>query len=872
MYGISRALTTNPARSWLRITFLPSTSVAKRVGARRSVSGDVSRLVTSSTRRSTGTGLKKWMPMTCSGRLVAMPSFMIGIELVLLARIACRVGDDLVERAEHVDLRRLVLDHRLDDELAVGELAEVGGERGRGRAPRRARPRSSLPERTPRSSDVVSRCWPASAAPASTSRTTTSSPARAHTSAMPEPIRPLPTTPTRSMSLIGRGWYRSPAGARRRLARHGDDGRMGDSLPRRRHGRCRTASTRGGWPTACTTCSGRAGRSRRSARSSRRRRCSSSPRPTARAARSARTRAGRPGSCGCSAPMELCFPNYDGNGMYLSMGNMRREPGASGCCSSTSTEPNRVRVSGRATISDDPTSSARYPGAQFVVRVAVDEVFPNCPRYIHRMDVAASRRCSCPPPTARRRSPTGSACRGHATCSPPTTRPVAELSAADVPRPRRDGRRRRAARRTRPSTPTVRDVVRPTPSTDARRRRHGADGDRRTATTTTTDAVTPLAADPFTARCLRRRPRRARRPCCGPGSPATSPDEVEVAWELADDDDFADRHGHRHGHGVGRRRPQRARRRRARRAGRGTASAPAGSPARPAGPRRPPPAPTLRLAAASCQHCETGFYAAHRDIAEWAPDLVVFLGDFIYEGAAAPGRRRAGAGPRRRRADRPRRLPGALRAVPADPDLQASRAACPWCVDLGRPRGREQLRRAGPAGPRRAGDVRRPPRRRLPGVVGAHAGAPAAARSTATTTPIYRGRAAAATSSTSSCSTAASSAATRRAATPRCRPTRRARRRSTRPARCSATPRSSGSPTRSPRRRRRGPCSASRPCSPTCACPTGRSSTTTSGTATRRPATGCSPRRAGGRAARRAHRRHPPRRRRPACPGSAPSS
>ena len=52
------------------------------------MSVDVSRLVTSSTSRSTGTGLKKWMPMTCSGRDVAMPSFMIGIELVLLARIA----------------------------------------------------------------------------------------------------------------------------------------------------------------------------------------------------------------------------------------------------------------------------------------------------------------------------------------------------------------------------------------------------------------------------------------------------------------------------------------------------------------------------------------------------------------------------------------------------------------------------------------------------------------------------------------------------------------------------------------------------------------------------------------------------------------
>jgi phosphodiesterase/alkaline phosphatase D-like protein len=44
----------------------------------------------------------------------------------------------------------------------------------------------------------------------------------------------------------------------------------------------------------------------------------------------------------------------------------------------------------------------------------------------------------------------------------------------------------------------------------------------------------------------------------------------------------------------------------------------------------------LRIASATCQHFETGFYAAHRDIAEWQPDLVLHLGDFIYEGASNP--------------------------------------------------------------------------------------------------------------------------------------------------------------------------------------------------------------------------------------------
>ena len=96
--------------------------------------------------------------------------------------------------------------------------------------------------------------------------------------------------------------------------------------------------------------------------------------------------------------------------------------------------------------------------------------------------------------------------------------------------------------------------------------------------------------------------------------------------------------------------------------------APAASPARSGAPRRPSSAPpALKVAAASCQHFETGFYAAHRDLAEWAPDAVVFLGDFIYEGA---GRELGGEVvrvPRRAGADRPRRLPRPLRAVPRRP-------------------------------------------------------------------------------------------------------------------------------------------------------------------------------------------------------------
>ena len=93
---------------------------------------------------------------------------------------------------------------------------------------------------------------------------------------------------------------------------------------------------------------------------------------------------GAPGFVRVLAPMELCFPNYDGNGMYLSMGNLLENP-LVGLLFIDFANPMRARISGRASIDPDDPLTATYPGAQFVVRVAVDEVFPNCPRYIHRM-------------------------------------------------------------------------------------------------------------------------------------------------------------------------------------------------------------------------------------------------------------------------------------------------------------------------------------------------------------------------------------------------------------------------------------------------------------------------------------------------------
>jgi uncharacterized protein len=87
----------------------------------------------------------------------------------------------------------------------------------------------------------------------------------------------------------------------------------------------------------------------------------------------------------------LAFPNYDGNGMYLSMGNLAANSEV-GLLFIDFVEGNRLRVQGRAAVqTQDPLVSA-YPGAQFVVRVHVTEVFPNCPRYIHRYELVRRSR------------------------------------------------------------------------------------------------------------------------------------------------------------------------------------------------------------------------------------------------------------------------------------------------------------------------------------------------------------------------------------------------------------------------------------------------------------------------------------------------
>lgn len=82
----------------------------------------------------------------------------------------------------------------------------------------------------------------------------------------------------------------------------------------------------------------------------------------------------------------LAFPDYDGNGMYRTWGNVLVNPSV-GLLFIDFENPKRIRVNGTATISADDPLLPAFDGAAFIVRVCAADIFPNCPRYLHRMQV-----------------------------------------------------------------------------------------------------------------------------------------------------------------------------------------------------------------------------------------------------------------------------------------------------------------------------------------------------------------------------------------------------------------------------------------------------------------------------------------------------
>ena len=93
---------------------------------------------------------------------------------------------------------------------------------------------------------------------------------------------------------------------------------------------------------------------------------------------------GMPGFVRVSGANELVFPDYDGNGMFKTLGNIASNPRV-GLLFIDFEKPRRLRVNGTATISRDDPLLAHTVGAQLIVRMTASAIFPNCPRYIPRM-------------------------------------------------------------------------------------------------------------------------------------------------------------------------------------------------------------------------------------------------------------------------------------------------------------------------------------------------------------------------------------------------------------------------------------------------------------------------------------------------------
>ncbi len=81
----------------------------------------------------------------------------------------------------------------------------------------------------------------------------------------------------------------------------------------------------------------------------------------------------------------LLFPDYDGNGMFKSLGNIDVNPAVGMLFMTMGDKPVRIRVNGEARLIRDPARLKEFVGAQLLVEVTAQHIFPNCPRYIPNM-------------------------------------------------------------------------------------------------------------------------------------------------------------------------------------------------------------------------------------------------------------------------------------------------------------------------------------------------------------------------------------------------------------------------------------------------------------------------------------------------------
>jgi predicted pyridoxine 5'-phosphate oxidase superfamily flavin-nucleotide-binding protein len=92
---------------------------------------------------------------------------------------------------------------------------------------------------------------------------------------------------------------------------------------------------------------------------------------------------GAPGFVRITGPSELVFPVYDGNGMFLTLGNIAATASV-GLLFIDFEAPRRLRVQGIAKVLVNDNLDTPVPGALYLVQVTAQQIFVNCGRYIHK--------------------------------------------------------------------------------------------------------------------------------------------------------------------------------------------------------------------------------------------------------------------------------------------------------------------------------------------------------------------------------------------------------------------------------------------------------------------------------------------------------
>ncbi len=108
---------------------------------------------------------------------------------------------------------------------------------------------------------------------------------------------------------------------------------------------------------------------------------------------------GQPGFVRVVGPAELAYPDYDGNGMFMSLGNVLENPKV-GLLFIDFETPARLVVRGHASVHRDDPLLEHTVGAQLIVRIVAQSIYPNCPRYIHRMKLEETSKYAPEPGTA----------------------------------------------------------------------------------------------------------------------------------------------------------------------------------------------------------------------------------------------------------------------------------------------------------------------------------------------------------------------------------------------------------------------------------------------------------------------------------------